>query len=119
VVVPKETGLTIRTVTAKFKVQNIANTDINDAKETLIPPFELALIEYLNCYDRGFVGDGASVCFVQKPEGRLFRNAGLHIKALIPIRIQSLLHYTGGVGLFRVDGNDSEGVREPEDITLG
>lgn len=42
-----------------------------------------------------------------------------HIKTLIPVRIQRLLNHAGGVRLFCIDGNDSEGVREAEHITLG
>lgn len=43
----------------------------------------------------------------------------LHIKTLIPVRIQRLLNHAGGVRLFCIDGNDGEGVREAKHITLG
>jgi hypothetical protein len=44
---------------AKLKVQHVAHTDVDDAEKPLIPPLELALIEYLDCNDRGIIWDGA------------------------------------------------------------
>lgn len=42
-----------RTMTVQSKVQNIADFDVDNAEEALIPPLELALIEYLDCDDGG------------------------------------------------------------------
>jgi hypothetical protein len=42
-----------------------------------------------------------------------------HVKTLIPVWIQCLLDDAGSVGLFRVDSDNSEGVWEAENITLG
>lgn len=39
---------TPRTMTIEAKVQNIADSDVDDTKEPLVPSLELALIEYLN-----------------------------------------------------------------------
>jgi hypothetical protein len=40
-------------MTVQSKVQNIADFDVDNAEEALIPPLELALIEYLDCDDGG------------------------------------------------------------------
>jgi len=32
----------------KFQIQHVANSDVHDSKETLIPPLELALVENLD-----------------------------------------------------------------------
>lgn len=45
-------------MTVQSKIQNIADSHIHDPEETLVPPLELALIEYLN-RDDGGVPDGA------------------------------------------------------------
>jgi len=44
---------------------------------------------------------------------------GLHIKALIPIRIQGLLDDAGRVGLLCIHRNDRKWVRETKDLALG
>jgi hypothetical protein len=38
-------------MTAEFKVEHIADTDINDAEEPLVSPFELPLVKYLHRND--------------------------------------------------------------------
>ena len=50
----------MRTMTAQLQVQNIADTDIYYPKETLVPSFELALIEYLNSNNRRVLHDAAA-----------------------------------------------------------
>jgi hypothetical protein len=40
-------------MTAQFQIKHIANTDINNPEEALVPSLELALIEDLNSDDRG------------------------------------------------------------------
>jgi hypothetical protein len=35
-------------VTTEFKVKNIADSNIDHTKESLVAPFELALVEYLH-----------------------------------------------------------------------
>jgi hypothetical protein len=42
-----------------------------------------------------------------------------HIKTFIPVGIQGLSDHTCRVGLFSVDGDDSERIRESENITFG
>lgn len=39
-------------MTTKFKVQHIADSHIHHAQKSLIPPLELALVEYLNSNNR-------------------------------------------------------------------
>ena len=41
-----------------------------------------------------------------------------HVEALVPVRVEGLLHDTGCVRLLGIDGDDSEGVRETEDLAL-
>jgi len=43
----------------------------------------------------------------------------LHIKALVPIGIQSLPDDAGRVGLLCIHRDDCEGVRETKDLALG
>lgn len=42
-----------------------------------------------------------------------------HVKALVPVRVEGLLHDAGGVGLLGIDGNHGEGVGKTEDLALG
>lgn len=42
----------------------------------------------------------------------------LHIKAFIPVGVQGLFDDTGSVCLLRIDSDDGERVRKPEDITF-
>ena len=39
-----------------------------------------------------------------------------HVKALVPVGVEGLLHDTSGVRLLGIDGDDGEGVREAEDL---
>jgi hypothetical protein len=43
----------------------------------------------------------------------------LHVKALVPVWIQSLLDDTGGVSLLCVNSNDGKGVWKTKDVALG
>jgi hypothetical protein len=40
------------TMPAEIKVEDIADSDVDDSKKALITFLKLALIEYLNCDDR-------------------------------------------------------------------
>ena len=42
-----------------------------------------------------------------------------HVEALVPVRVESFLHYARSVCLLGIDGDDSERVRETEDLALG
>jgi hypothetical protein len=44
-----------RTMTVKFQVQRIADSDIHNPKKTLIPPLKLALVKYLDGDDGRFL----------------------------------------------------------------
>lgn len=55
-----------RTMTAKLKIENVTNTNIDHSKEALISPFKLALIEYLYGHNRR-VFDSTEKRFVNKP----------------------------------------------------
>jgi hypothetical protein len=46
-------------VSAEFKVENITDPYVDNAKETLISPLKFALIEDLNSDNGGVVWDGA------------------------------------------------------------
>ena len=46
------------TVPTQFKVENVADSDIDNSKETLVTSLEFALIEYLDSDDGGIL-DGA------------------------------------------------------------
>jgi hypothetical protein len=50
------------TVAAQFEVENIADTDVNNAEETLVSPFKLALVEDLDCDHGRIVRDGTIPC---------------------------------------------------------
>lgn len=50
------------TVTAKFEVENIADTNVNNTEETLVSPFKLALVEDLDCDHGRIVRDGTIQC---------------------------------------------------------
>jgi hypothetical protein len=75
-----------RTMAAKLKIENIANTNIDHSEEALIPPFELALVKYLY-RNNGRVLDSTKGRFVNKPRDVSCNNIGLHIKALVPVRV--------------------------------
>ena len=49
----------IRTMDPQLQVEDITDTDVDYAKETLVPSFELALIEYLNSNNRRVLHDAA------------------------------------------------------------
>lgn len=42
-------------MTTKFKVENVADPNIDDAEETLVSPLEFALVKYLNSDHRRFI----------------------------------------------------------------
>jgi hypothetical protein len=50
------------TVAAKFEVENIADTDVNNAEKTIVSPFKLALVEDLDCDHGRIVRDGTIQC---------------------------------------------------------
>lgn len=43
----------------------------------------------------------------------------VHVKVLIPVRVERLLDHTGGVRLVCVDSEDCERIWESEDIAFG
>ena len=43
----------LRTVTTKLEIEHIADPDIDNSKESLVPSLELALVKDLNCDDGG------------------------------------------------------------------
>ena len=47
-------------MSAQLKIQYIADSHVDNTQKALILPFELALVEYLNCNDGRFL-DGAAV----------------------------------------------------------
>lgn len=112
---------------AQIQVEHFSHSDVHDAKESLIPSLELALVEYLDRYD-GRILDGSaeirrrqSVSPVQNTLGRkgeARRHAHEHVKVLIPVGVESAFDDTGRMGLLGVDGDDSEWIRKAEDVTL-
>jgi len=43
----------------------------------------------------------------------------VHVKALVPVRVQSLFHDAGGVCLLGVNCDDGERIRQTEDVPFG
>ena len=52
-------------------------------------------------------------------DGRSGRCEDSHVEALVPVRVECLLHDTCGVRLFGIDGDDRKGIGEAEDFALG
>lgn len=103
-----------RTVTSHLQIDDIGDTNVDNAQEALIPLLELALVEDLYRNDgRVFHGSAKTV------RRELNRCLGsLHVKALIPVRIQSLLDHACSMCLLSIHSDDRKRVRQAENFTL-
>lgn len=104
-----------RTMATELKVDHIADFDVDDTEEALVALLELALVEDLDRNDRVLL-DSTKTMLDKRNAGK--RPDG-HVEGLVPVRVEGLLHDARGVGLFCVDGDDCEGVRQAEDLALG
>lgn len=102
-------------MTTQLQVNDIANFDVHHSKETLIPLLELALVKDLDCDDRVVLDSTGTQSALAQVEGAMHA----HVEALVPVRVKRLLHDARGVGLLCIDGDNSEWVRETEDLALG
>jgi hypothetical protein len=59
-------------MTSQFKVNNLADSDIHDTKESLVPAFELALIKHLDGHNRRVL-DGTVVTYREPKFGKKSR----------------------------------------------
>jgi hypothetical protein len=101
----------------KFEVQHIADSHIHHTQKSLIPPLELSLVEYLNSNNRRIL-DRSRVW--KEMSHKMASGVELaHIKAFIPIRIESLFNDACRVCLLRIDGYDCEWIGQPENISFG
>ena len=50
-------------MSTQFKVENVADSDIDNSKKTLVASLELALIKYLNSDDGGILDSAVKVNF--------------------------------------------------------
>jgi hypothetical protein len=46
------------------------------------------------------------------------RRTDIHVKGLVPVRVESLLDHARRVRLLSVDGDNGEGVRQAKDVAL-
>ena len=102
----------------EFEIENIADSNVDDTKETLVAALKLALVEDLHSNHRRVLHHTVRWSVISKLKKRSYISRS-QVEALIPIRIQSLLDDTGRVGLFRVNGDNCKGIRKSEDIALG
>ena len=98
------------TITTGIKVDYTANAYIDNAQEALVLLLEFLLVEDLHCEDALF-GDFPDLIsvLVWKYDRQ---QVHIHVKALIPVGIQSLLDDSGRARLLTTNGRDGEGVRE-------
>lgn len=96
------------TITTGIKVDDIANSNINNSKEALISFFELLLVKDLHRKHTLFCDLPRK--FVLVYFTLVFHHYHLQIEAFIPVRVQSLLYDARGVGLLAIDGGDCERV---------
>lgn len=101
-------------MSSKLQVDNVGNPYIDHTQEALVALLELALIEDLDS-NNGRVLDisDAKDEMMQQEKGRC-----LHVKALVPVRVQRLLEDTGGVCLLRIYCYDSKRIWEAENLAL-
>lgn len=98
----------------QFQVQHIGNPHIDHSQESLILPFELALVEDLY----GNHGGILDIAATRRERGSSSWPMDLHVKALIPVWVQSLLDNACRVGLLGVDGYDCKWIGKSEYIPL-
>ena len=70
-------------MSAELKIQHIADTNVDDAKESLVPLLEFALVEDLNG-DNRVVLHGADV---PSEHRRNVREQDAHVETLIPVGV--------------------------------
>lgn len=103
-------------MTAQLEVNNFANANINDSQEALVAALELALVENLDGHNRGiFYG---TLRIVSTASG-VPKIIDLHVKILIPVRVERLFDHAGGMSLLAIDRNHSERIWETKDLALG
>lgn len=95
------------TITAGIEIDDIADSDIDNAEKALVLLLELLLVEDL---------DGEDAVFCDSPVGAVSTSSAIserhyvHIKALIPVRVERLLYYARSPSLLAVDRGDGERV---------
>jgi len=100
------------TVATNIKVNDAAYAHIDHAQETLVLFLELFLVKDLN---RQYTLIGCppellvSICLVSTPP---VSPPDSHVKALVPVRVQSLLDHTSRSGLLATDSRHGERVGE-------
>jgi hypothetical protein len=100
----------IHTTTAMLEVENIANASMNHTKASVLLSFQLAVVEYLDGYHGGATCNHAIYDnFSQVPIPQ-HRYEHIHVKALIPERVQRSLGQVRRVCLFCIDGEDGKTV---------
>lgn len=106
------------TITAGVEINHAANAHIDNAQEALILLLELLLVEDLD-RKNALLGH-TPVCPSARFHTATESGEGvLHIKALVPVRIQRLFDHARGLRLFPADGSNRKGIWKAEQHTLG
>lgn len=107
---------TAHTITAGVKINNAANSNIDDTQEALVLFLELLLVEDLDRED-ALLGH-PSVCPLARHNHDGQRGDAVQVEALVPVWVQCLFDHTRRLGLLAADGSNSEGVWKAEHIAL-
>ena len=104
-------------MSVEFHVQHIANTNVYNTQEPLVPTLEFALVEYLHGNDGRVLDDAnlttptvtpqtTQVIVAREKEGNAddYTKDYLHVKVFVPVWIQCLFDNAGSVRLLCIHG---------------
>lgn len=111
-----EVGKSELTVTPRIQIHNIANPYIYNSKKALILFLELLLVKYLDC-ENAIFGDSPSDVSIEPHHSRC--DFVLHVEALVPVWVQSLLDHTRRPGLLSIDRGDGKRIWKACDLLVG
>jgi hypothetical protein len=102
------------TITTHRKIDNIANSDVNDTEETLILLLEFLLVKDLDRKYAVLIDSPASAKTTVNTFALFYRWDRIHVQVewFIPVGIQSFLDHRGGMCLLSSDGGHGERIRE-------
>ena len=102
-------------MTPEFEIQDIANPYVHHTQKALVSSLKLFLVEYLNCHDRGVLHKAVNDKSVDE---QTWEVRAIHVEAFVPVWIESLLHHTRRMSLFRIYSDHCERIRKSENIPL-
>jgi hypothetical protein len=102
------------TITTHRKVDNIADSDINDTEETLVLLLKFLLVKDLDRKYAVLIDSPASAKPTVNTFALFHRRDRIHVQVewFIPVGIQSFLDHRGGMCLLSSDGGHGERIRK-------